>query len=370
MGKYGFGRHLVTALLTGVLLVALAIAVTAALTEPANGQAKLPGYGFPPPVGKCACLLRNSSITVRLPDGTVLPNPIDCWLIDTTAHPFDPQMRTAASYDLAVRRWHLHARGRDYFPAGSVPEGEETLNKGYIPSCDAENWTSPHAGTCRFVMEAQCRANQWGTADSHDCEWHPELGAAWEQMTDWLVVNMRPGTCPSGVGAGFVPPPQPTPPPVPVATATPVPTVAPPPPADPCRPRGLCLDMFGTCSPCGGGPVATPTPAPTPRPSPTPAPTATPAPSPSPAPVVCPSPPPCQPCTSVKRIAVPPELRECLERLANLRPTQPFGTVTWRDQRRECVRGLWALVQEIGDAAYVPSVRSSGQLSMTLEVCQ
>lgn len=166
-------------------------------------------------------------------------------------------------------------------------------------------------------------------------------------------------------GPAVAPPPVPTPalpPSTPTPTATPTATPLPTPAATPRMPPGCCLNLIGMLEcPCGGPP-----PAPTPSAPPAPTPQPTPLPTPQPTAAPCPSPAPCPTCQTYKRVEIPPALRECLGRLSAL----PLGTVTWKEQRRDCVRGLAALVTAMGDAAFVPSDnRTSGQLSSTLEEC-
>lgn len=224
---------------------------------------KLPGFGYVPPPGACACLWRDGSAAGR-------GGPLDCWVIDQTAIPFFDQWpkQVPADYQAAVRRWHLHAKATDYFPPGKVPEGEEILVKGYIPrGCDAENWLGPR---CSAALRQWCLEHNGTT---HLCEVDPQSGRAMIELTDYLVVNTSPGPCPSGVGAGAVPPPV-TPPVV-------LPPVLPPSPPPGPTP---CVDIMGL--PCT--PTAPVDPAPEPPKPPDPEP---PAPG-CPACPVCPSCPP------------------------------------------------------------------------------
>lgn len=229
-------------------------------------EGKICGFGFQPP--DKSCLHENGAAV----------GPIRC-------HPLDARYEPFPSYPGKVVPADGEAYKHRYWGQCRQANG---VVKGYPPFFTGE----PGGNYGPQKMRELCLANAFGTAATHDCQVHNDMGWTVREVYDWNASQIQGAISHPPAWQCFfegdTPPPTPaptvtatSPQPTPTATATATTT----PPVNPCPP-GQCQSMFG-CQPCSG---VTPTPTATATlPSPTPTPTST---APKPTPTPCPSCPP------------------------------------------------------------------------------
>lgn len=208
-------------------------------------EGKVCGFGFPVPA--TSCLFENGAAQ----------GPVRCHPLDAKWEPFPAYPGNAVPADSNAYKHRYWGQCRQL----------DGVVKGYPPYYTGE----PGGQYGPQAMKAACEANAFGTAATHDCEIHYDMGWTVRELYDWNASRFQgPISQPPAWQCYFDGTPTPTAAPTVVPTATqppqPTPTTAPTtsptPPVNPCPP-GQCQSMFG-CQPCSG---VTPTPTPTPAPT-------------------------------------------------------------------------------------------------------